>query len=91
MTPQDFQIETGLSGQAVIQLLGVSPSSWYKWLAGEGEVPLYIKRAMQAHVDLIRLKRLITASAQGSHQWDRLTGGVSVYWPELVERMRGES
>lgn len=88
MTPQDFQIETGLTARKCQELLGVSSSPWNRWVSGEVEVPEYIKRSMQAHVDMMRMKRILLASAHGDFQWHRLVGGISVYWPELAEGMK---
>lgn len=89
MTPTDFKIETGLSVKACQELLGVSDTRWYEWDTGNAPIPKYIQSSMQAHIEAIRLKRVILKAAQGDMPWHRLTGAVEVYWPEVAKQMRG--
>ena len=40
------------SGAEAARALGVSYESWKKWKSGEREMPLYIKRSIDAHLRL---------------------------------------
>ena len=40
------------SGAEAARVLGVSYESWKKWKSGEREMPLYIKRSIDAHLKL---------------------------------------
>ena len=40
------------SGTEAARALGVSYESWKKWKSGERDMPLYIKRSIDAHLRL---------------------------------------